>query len=115
MYGQTDATARIAYLSTDKTLEKPGSVGSAIPGGQLYLLDAQDKRIDKPDVVGELVYEGPNVALGYAEAVMDLAKGDEWQGQLRTGDMAKMDADGFFYIVGRKKRFLKMFGNRVNL
>ena len=69
----------------------------------------------EPEVTGELVYEGANVTLGYAECAEDLAKGDERHGRLVTGDMAKRDADGFYYIVGRKKRFLKIFGNRVNL
>jgi acyl-CoA synthetase (AMP-forming)/AMP-acid ligase II len=65
--------------------------------------------------VGKLIYEGDNVALGYSESRGDLAKGDEWRGRLATGDMAKFDIDGFYYIVGRKKRFLKLFGSRVNL
>lgn len=63
----------------------------------------------------ELIYEGENVTLGYAESIEDLVKGDERGGILETGDMAKCDEDGYFYIVGRKKRFLKIFGNRVNL
>ena len=62
-----------------------------------------------------LVYEGKNVTLGYAICKEDLKKEDERYGVLETGDMAKMDEEGYFYIVGRKKRFLKIFGNRVNL
>ena len=61
------------------------------------------------------MYEGDNVTLGYAECGEDLAKGDELKGRLVTGDMARFDDDGFYYIVGRKKRFLKIYGNRVNL
>ena len=53
--------------------------------------------------------------MGYAECLADLAKGDENKGLLITGDIAKRDEDGFYYIVGRKKRFIKLFGNRVNL
>lgn len=71
--------------------------------------------IQEPEITGELVYEGPNVTLGYAVCGEDLAKGDERSGRLETGDMAKRDADGFYYVVGRKKRFLKLFGNRINL
>lgn len=115
MYGQTEATARMAYLPADKSLEKYGSMGIAIPGGRFSLLDSHDKEIDVPDVVGELVYYGDNVTLGYAEHGRDLINGDERFGRLATGDMAKRDQDGFYYIVGRKKRFLKIFGNRVNL
>ena len=115
MYGQTEATARMAYLPTEKSLEKYGSMGIAIPGGRFDLVDTDGSLITEPDKVGELVYYGDNVTLGYAECLADLAKGDERHRKLVTGDMAKMDADGYFYIVGRKKRFLKMFGKRVNL
>lgn len=115
MYGQTEATARMGWLPAEKSLEKAGSMGIAIPGGKFSLIDAEGNEITTPDTVGELVYEGDNVTLGYAETGEDLTKGDERGGKLVTGDMAKFDADGFYYIVGRKKRFLKIFGNRVNL
>lgn len=115
MYGQTEATARMAYLPYQKSLEKYGSMGIAIPGGKFSLIDADENFITEPEVIGELVYEGDNVTLGYAEKGEDLIKGDERHGRLVTGDMAKFDADGFYYIVGRKKRFLKIFGSRTNL
>ncbi len=115
MYGQTEATARMGYLPREMCSKKKGSMGIAIPGGQFTLIDENDKEIRVPEVVGELIYTGPNVTMGYAESVEDLAKGDERNGVLATGDMAKMDEDGYYYIVGRKKRFLKIFGNRVNL
>lgn len=115
MYGQTEATARMAYLPYEKSLEKYGSMGIAIPGGRFELIDADGKIISESGCVGELVYYGENVTLGYAEKREDLALGDKREGRLTTGDMAKRDADGFYYIVGRKKRFLKIFGNRVNL
>lgn len=115
MYGQTEATARMSWLPYDKSLEKYGSMGIAIPGGRFSLIDVDCNEIREPEVTGELVYEGPNVTLGYAVCGEDLAKGDERNGRLETGDMAKRDADGFYYVVGRKKRFLKLFGNRINL
>ncbi|MDE7430866.1 MAG: AMP-binding protein [Lachnospiraceae bacterium] len=115
MYGQTEATARMSYLPWEKAREKAGSMGIAIPGGKFSLVDADGNEITDSDVVGELIYQGENVTLGYAEGCYDLNKGDENHGLLHTGDMAKRDADGFYYIVGRKKRFLKMYGNRVNL
>lgn len=104
MYGQTEASPRISYLPYDKTIEKSDSIGVAIPGVKLYVSDD-----------GELICEGPNVFQGYAESYKDLGKGDECHGVLHTGDMAKVDEDGFFYIVGRKKRFVKVYGNRVGL
>lgn len=115
MYGQTEATARMGYLPGEKSLEKYGSMGRAIPGGKFILVDTMGNEITDPETVGELIYEGDNVTLGYAECLADLTKGDERGGRLETGDMAKFDSDGYYYIVGRKKRFLKIFGNRVNL
>lgn len=115
MYGQCEATARMAYLPANKSLQKYGSMGIAIPSGKLELIDVKGNVIDQPDVVGEMVYYGDNVTLGYAECEYDLSKGDERNGRLETGDMAKRDNEGFYYVVGRKKRFLKIYGNRVNL
>lgn len=115
MYGQCEATARMGYLPAEMAVEKCGSMGIAIPGGSFKLIDVEGRVIREPLVTGELVYEGDNVTLGYAECGGDLIKGDERLGVLQTGDMAQFDADGYYYIVGRKKRFLKIYGNRVNL
>ncbi|MBR3397297.1 MAG: AMP-binding protein [Lachnospiraceae bacterium] len=115
MYGAAEATSRMGYLPPEKAVEKKGSMGIPIPRGKFTLIDAEGKEITEPFSTGELVYEGKNVTLGYAECGEDLAKGDERHGKLETGDMAQFDDDGFYYIVGRKKRFLKIYGNRVNL
>ncbi len=105
MYGQTEATARISYVPFERLGGKVGSVGVPIPNGMLSV----------DEETGELVYRGPNVMLGYAECRDDLAKGDELHGVLRTGDLARQDGDGYFYLTGRLKRFLKLFGKRFNL
>lgn len=105
MYGQTEATARISYVPSNRVKDKSESIGCAIPGGHLSLDPA----------TAELIYQGPNVMLGYAACRADLAKGDELNGCLRTGDIAEQDAEGFFKIIGRSKRFLKLFGLRINL
>ena len=115
MYGQTEATARMSYLPWESAQEKYASMGVAIPGGKFSLMDADGKEITAPEVDGELIYEGPNVSLGYAECRADLAKGDENYGVLHTGDVARRDADGYYYITGRLKRFVKVWGNRCNL
>ena len=115
MYGQCEATARMGYLPAKMAVEKKGSMGIPIPGGIFLLLDDNDNEIKEPHTVGELVYQGENVTMGYALCPEDLTKGDEWGGILKTGDMAEFDDDGYFYISGRKKRFLKIYGNRVNL
>lgn len=115
MYGQCEATARMGYLPPEKAVEKKGAMGIAIPGGKFRLIDADGSEITTPHTTGELVYEGKNVTLGYAQRGKDLVLGDERHGILKTGDMAQFDEDGYYYIVGRKKRFLKIYGNRINL
>ena len=104
MYGQTEATARISYVPPHSLPSKIGSIGIPIPGGRMSVADD-----------GELVYDGPNVMMGYAEGKDDLGKGDELHGVLRTGDLASRDAEGFFFLQGRIKRFVKIHGNRVGL
>ncbi|HYA13527.1 MAG TPA: AMP-binding protein [Syntrophales bacterium] len=115
MYGQTEATARMSYLPPEYAILKAGSIGIAISGGKFRLQDENGNTINESETIGELVYEGDNVTMGYSNDCKDLCKGDENRGILKTGDIAKRDNDGFYYIVGRKKRFLKIFGNRVNL
>ena len=115
MYGQTEATARMSYLEPEFGLTKLGSIGKGIPGGTFSLADDDGRLIETANEVGELVYEGANVSLGYAECAADLMKGDENHGVLHTGDLAYRDDDGFYFIAGRKKRFLKLFGNRISL
>ncbi|WP_188250030.1 AMP-binding protein [Stenotrophomonas hibiscicola] len=105
MYGQTEASPRISYVPSERLLDKIGSIGIAVPGGRMHV-DAESS---------ELVYEGPNVMMGYATSREELARPDELHGLLRTGDLARVDDEGFHYITGRAKRFLKISGNRVNL
>jgi len=105
MYGQTEAGPRISYVPAGRLRQKVGSIGIAIPEGELDI-DAD---------TGELIYRGPNVMLGYAQHRDDLALGDQANGELRTGDLARRDEDGFFHLTGRAKRFIKVSGNRVNL
>jgi long-chain acyl-CoA synthetase len=115
MYGQTEATARISYLPLEDMLKRPDSIGKAIPNGLLRIEDAIGHAVTVSGVVGELIYEGPNVSMGYAESLGDLKLGDIFKGTLRTGDLASFDEAGFFYIEGRIKRFLKIFGVRISL
>lgn len=115
MYGQTEATARISYLPPKLFAQKLGSIGKPIPGGNLELVNSNEEIITESGVIGELVYIGPNVAMGYALDQADLLRADEWNGRLKTGDLAYRDTDGFYYIAGRLKRILKLFGKRVSL
>jgi len=115
MYGQTEATARMSYLPPKYNKEKIGSIGKPIPNGEFQIIDEKNNKIEKPGIEGELVYIGPNVMLGYAECKEDLTLGNINNGRLNTGDIAFFDDNGFYFIVGRIKRFIKIFGNRVNL
>lgn len=103
MYGQSEATARIAVMPAPFARAKLGSAGRVIPGGSLHI------------EAGEVVFRGPSVMLGYAEGRADLARGDLLGGELRTGDLGSLDDDGFLWISGRASRFSKLFGVRVSL
>lgn len=115
MYGQTEATARISYLPPERAIEKAGSIGIAIPGGELWIEDDGGQRIEQPGITGQLVYRGPNVSFGHANSYHDLNLGDINQGVLKTGDLASFDEDHFFTIAGRLNRFVKIYGIRISL
>lgn len=115
MYGQTEATARMSYVPPRRCLDKVGSIGIPVPGGRIELLGTEGESITEPMENGELIYYGANVSLGYASCREDLAKGDENKGRLETGDIAYRDEEGYFYITGRKKRFIKLYGKRISL
>lgn len=108
MYGQTEATARMAYLPPDQAAEYPHAIGMAVPGGSFRLEPVPG--LDD----SELVYTGPNVMLGYAERPEDLALGRVTR-ELYTGDLARRGPSGLYEIVGRRSRFAKIVGLRVDL
>jgi acyl-coenzyme A synthetase/AMP-(fatty) acid ligase len=110
MYGQTEATARITVLDPKDASAYPDSIGTPIPGGQVTLAPVDGE----PSDVGELVYRGANVMLGYAERPVDLALGRTVH-ELRTGDLARQVADGRLQVVGRRSRVAKVFGLRIDL
>lgn len=114
-YGQSECTARMAWLPAKWAIEKVGSIGIAVPNGKLSLVDMEGNPITSPNTEGEMCYRGRNVTMGYARSREDLLLGDERNGFIRTGDLAYFDEDGCFYIVGRMGRFLKLFGMRVGL
>lgn len=114
-YGQSECTARMAYLPAEMALDKVCSIGVAEPGGQLSIVDDNGNETFEGEAQGEMVYRGENVTLGYATCREDLLKGDENHGIMHTGDLARRDADGCYYIIGRLKRFLKIYGLRIGL
>lgn len=114
-YGQSECTARMAYLPAELAATKICSIGIAEPGGQLSIINHEGVETFEGEDSGEMVYRGENVTLGYAHSKEDLLKGDENHGIMHTGDLARRDADGCYYIIGRLKRFLKIFGLRIGL
>ncbi|MEA3124741.1 MAG: hypothetical protein QOD67_1760 [Caballeronia sp.] len=115
MYGQTEATARMAVLPAHRIAEKSTSVGLAVPGGGLSIHIESGEETCRPDVPGEVIYRGPSVMMGYADTAADLARGDDHGGVLHTGDIGRFDKEGFLYLEGRLKRIAKLFGQRINL
>lgn len=107
MYGQTEATARISYVPPAALGDHIDCVGIAVPGGELSL-EPRDGR-------HEVIYEGPNVMMGYARERADLGREDELGGRLETGDFGHFDDDGFLVLEGRRGDFVKIFGERVEL
>jgi acyl carrier protein len=102
----------MAYLPPEAAETHPDHIGIAVPGGQLALIDETGAPIDTAGQVGELVYTGPNVMMGYAEVRADLACGATLD-QLKTGDLAMRTPEGFFRIAGRLSRFSKIAGFRI--
>ncbi len=109
-YGQTEATARLSYLPPEKLQIKAGSIGKGIPGVTLRVVNQTGKDA-KQGEIGEIVAEGDNVAAGYLLA--DPAKNPFRNGKLHTGDLGYADDDGYIYIVGREKDFIKPSGYKV--
>lgn len=114
-YGQTECTARMAFLPPKLASSKIGSIGMAEPNGVLSIIDTEGNETFEGEATGEMVYRGENVTMGYAVCKEDLLKGDENHGIMHTGDIARRDSDGCYFIIGRMKRFLKIFGLRIGL
>ena len=111
MYGSAEATARMSYVPWEKALKKVGSIGIPVKGGN-FKIKMSNKGNEN---VGELIYSGKNVSMGYCNSKKDLKKPDTNKGILKTGDLVRKDKDNYYYIVGRKDRFVKIYGNRINL
>lgn len=114
MYGQTEATSRLAVLPFDRLPDHLDSVGRAVPGGSFVAVDESGAPLPH-GTPGEIVYRGPNVMLGYATCREDLAQGDLLGGVLRTGDLGTVDSEGLVRLTGRIKRIGKLYGVRVDL
>ncbi|MCW9014622.1 MAG: acyl--CoA ligase [Gammaproteobacteria bacterium] len=112
MYGQTEASARLSYLPPNKLTTKLGSIGIAIPGVELEVMDSTHSPAD-PNVTGEIYARGENIMLGYwkdPEATQQVMH-NNW---LKTGDLAYKDEDNYLYIVGRSSEMIKSGAHRIS-
>ncbi len=114
MYGQTEAAPRMAYLPAEEAANHPDCIGIPVPGGAFRLVDPNGHDIERAEQMGELVYAGPNVMMGYATQASDLARGAD-VAELFTGDLAQRTRAGYYRITGRASRFLKIAGSRIAL
>lgn len=112
MYGQTEASARLAHVPPERLREKYGSIGIAIPGVSLVVRRPDGSECDAGEP-GEIVAAGPNIMRGYWNAPAETAAVLDAAG-LHTGDLAYRDADGFLFIVDRLKNMIKAGANRVS-
>ena len=112
MYGQTEATARLTYLPPAMAETKPGSVGVAVDGVELRIVDDAGAGVPT-GTVGNVVARGPSITPGYFGAPAETAEilRDGW---LWTGDVGRLDGDGYLFLTGRTKDFMKLGGNRVS-
>jgi acyl-CoA synthetase (AMP-forming)/AMP-acid ligase II len=112
MYGATEAAPRLSYVEPEMLPKKWGSIGKAIPNVDLFVADEDGNKLG-PDQQGEIVARGSNIMKGYwndPAATAEVLK----DGLYYTGDLGRMDQDGYLYVVGRKKNIIKTGGFRVS-
>lgn len=100
-YGKAESTARMSVVPPERLVDKPDSSGLPIPWGEFLIHKGGSAFTKEENSVGEIIYRGPNVMLGYAQSREDLALGDEQHGFLFTGDFGRIDQDGFIYVSGK--------------
>ena len=118
MYGLTECK-RVSYLSPDELSKRPTSVGKAMPNTETYIVNEQGEKLTKPGEIGELVVRGSNVMAGYwnlPEETAVVLKPGSYPGirELYSGDLFKMDEEGFLYFIARKDDIIKTSGEKVS-
>jgi acyl-CoA synthetase (AMP-forming)/AMP-acid ligase II len=114
MYGQTEATARLSFLPPERLRDKLGSIGQGLPSTRLQVLKPDGQPVSPgSEEIGEIVASGDNICAGYWNDPDESARYFR-DGRLFTGDLARVDADGFIHIVDRERDMIKSGGNRVS-
>ena len=114
MYGQTEATARLSYLPPERLTDKLGSIGKGLPSMSLDVLKPDGHSVmPGSGETGEIVASGDNITLGYWNDPIETAKYFR-NGRLHTGDIARVDSEGFIFVVEREREIIKCGGNRVS-
>lgn len=116
MYGLTECK-RVSYLDPSQIDSRPTSVGKAIPNTEAYIVDEQGRRVG-PGEVGELVVRGSHIMRGYwelpDETALRLKPGENGEPVLYTGDLFRMDEEGYLYFISRKDDIIKSRGEKVS-
>ncbi|ACH38102.1 acyl-CoA synthetase, AMP-forming [Citrifermentans bemidjiense Bem] len=112
MYGATEAAARLTYVEPEMLVEKIDSIGRAIPGVTVRVLDEKGEEVAEGEI-GELVASGANIMLGYWRDEIATGRVLDANGY-HTGDMGYRDGDGYLYVTGRKDHLLKVGGHRLD-
>ncbi|MBB6479239.1 class I adenylate-forming enzyme family protein [Spirochaeta isovalerica] len=113
MYGATEAAPRLSYLEPEYLFERRGSIGKPVDNVELLVCDSEGNELP-PGEVGEITARGSNIMIGYWRDPEETAKVLR-HGMYYTGDLGKVDEDGFFYVVGRSKEMIKVKGFRVGI
>src|SRR4029077_19274121 len=114
MYGQTEATARLSYLPPERLADKLGSIGKGLASTSVEVLKPDGSPVAPgSEETGEIVASGDNIAAGYWNDPAETGAFFK-NGKLHTGDIARLDRDGFIFFVERERDIIKPGGNRVS-
>jgi acyl-CoA synthetase (AMP-forming)/AMP-acid ligase II len=111
-YGQTEASPRLTYLGPDEVFARVGSCGRPLPGVTLEIL-GRDGEVLPPGSVGEVIVRSPGIMKGYVSGDGRNSGRIDDEGRLHTGDLGRLDEDGYLYLVGRSSEMIKCAGERI--
>jgi acyl-CoA synthetase (AMP-forming)/AMP-acid ligase II len=111
-YGQTESSPRLTYLGPSEVFERVGSCGRAIPGVTIEIVGEGGRALPAGEI-GEVVVSSPGIMKGYVSGDERASGRIDDQGRLWTGDLGRLDADGYLYLAGRRSAMIKCAGERI--